>query len=83
MHLERIRTFRWYAICRLMLLAALVMIYIGWIAEKDLVLAERLIRFGQPTPSQANFLAYRLLTGMTELLNGCFWLRRDLLELHL
>lgn len=82
-HLERIRTFRWCAIRRLVLLAVVVMIYIGWIIEKHLELAERLIRFGQPPPSQADFLPYRLLTGMTEALNGCFWLRRDLLEIDL
>jgi hypothetical protein len=82
-HLERIRTFRWRAIGRLVLLAVLVMMYIGWVIETHLVLAERLIRFGQPLPSQADFLPYRLLTGMTEALNGCFWLRRDLLEIDL
>jgi hypothetical protein len=82
-HLERIRTFRWCAIRRLVLLAVLVMIYIGWVIETHLDLAERLIRFGQPPPSQADFLAYRLLTGMTEALNGCFWLRNDLLEIDL
>jgi hypothetical protein len=82
-HLEKIRTFRWCAIRRLVLLAILVMIYIGWIVETHLDLAERLIRFCQPPPNQADFLAYRLLTGMTETLNGCFWLRRDLLEIDL
>ncbi len=82
-HLEKIRTFRWRAISRLVLLAVLVMIYIGWIIETHLDLAERLIRFGQPPPHQADFLPYRLLTGMTEALNGCFWLRRDLLEIDL
>jgi hypothetical protein len=82
-NLERIRTFRWCAIRRLVLLVVLVMIYIGWIIEKHLELAERLIRFGQPPLSQADFLPYRLLTGMTEALNGCFWTHRDLLEIDL
>jgi len=82
-HLEKIRTFRWRAIRRLVLLAVLVMIYIGWILESHLDLAERLIRFGQPLPSQADFLSYRLLTGMTEALNACFWLRSTLLEIDL
>jgi hypothetical protein len=82
-HLEKIRTFRWYAIRRLVLLAVIVMIYIGWILESHLGLTERLIRFGQPLTNQADFLPYRLLTGMTEALNGCFWLRRNLLEMDL
>ena len=82
-HLEKIRTFRWCVIRRLVLLAVLVMIYVGWILETHLDLTERLISFGQPLSSQADFLPYRLLTGMTEALNGCFWLRRDLLEQHL
>jgi hypothetical protein len=82
-HLERIRTFRWCAICRLVLLAVVVMVYLGWIAERHLDLAERLIRFGQPPPSQPDFLLYRLFTGLVETMNACFWLRRDLLEQHL
>lgn len=81
-HLERIRTFCWCAIRRLVLLAAVVIIYIGWIIEKHLELAERLISFDQPSPSQADFLPFRLLRGMTKALNGCFWLRRDLLEIR-
>lgn len=78
-HLERIRAFRWSAIRRLVLLAALVMIYLGWIVESHLELCEQLIRFGQPLPREVAFLPYRLLTGITEAINACFWLRRDLL----
>jgi hypothetical protein len=78
-HLERVRTFRWSAICRLVLLATLVMIYLGWIVEERPELGERLICFGQPLPSKPDFLVYRLLTGLTEVINACFWLRRDLL----
>jgi len=78
-HLEKIRTFRWSAICRLVLLATLVMIYLGWIVEEHPELGERLIRFGQPLPSKPEFLVYRLLTGLTEVINACFWLRRNLL----
>lgn len=78
-HLERVRTFRWSAICRLVLLAALVMIYLGLIVEEHPELGERLIYFGQPLPSEPDFLPYRLLTGLTEVINACFWLRRDLL----
>ncbi len=78
-HLERIRTFRWSAICRLVLLATLVMMYLGWVVEGHTGLCERLIYFGQPLPSEPDFLLYRLLTGLTEVINACFWLRRDLL----
>jgi hypothetical protein len=79
-HLERIRTFRWSAICRLVLLATLVMIYLGWIVEAHLELGERLIWLGQSLPRRIDFLLYRLLTGLTETTNACFWLRRDLLR---
>jgi hypothetical protein len=85
-HLERVRTFRWSAICRLVLLSVLVMIYLGWIAEEHLELGERLIRFGQPLPSEPDFPLYHLLTGLNEVIhsmayaiNACFLLRRDLL----
>jgi len=78
-NLEMIRTFRWSAICRLVLLATLVMMYLGWIVEEYPGLCERLINFGQPLSSKPDFLAYRLLTGLTEVINACFWLRRDLL----
>jgi len=78
-HLERIRTFRWSAIRRLVLLAVLVMIYLGWIVQAHSELGDRLICFGQPLPCEVNFLHYRLLTGLTEAINACFWLRRDLL----
>jgi len=82
-NLEKIRTFRWSAICRLVLLAVLVMIYLGWIVETAPALCERLIRFSQPLPDKPDFLLYRMLTGLTEAINGCFWLRRDLLRRRL
>jgi hypothetical protein len=82
-HLEKIRTFRWCAICRLVLLAMLVMIYVGWIIEMHPDLADWLIRFGQPPPRQVDFLLYRLFEGLIQTLDGCFWLRRSLLEIHL
>jgi hypothetical protein len=82
-HIEKIRTFRWRAITRLVLLAVVVMVYLASITETNIDLAERLIRFSQPLPSRPDFLPYRLLTGMTEALNGCFWLRTNLLELDL
>lgn len=77
--LERIRTFNWTATCRLVLLAVLVMLYLSWLQEREPTLAERLIAFGQPLPDQPEFLPYRLLTGLTEAITACFYLRRDLL----
>jgi hypothetical protein len=82
-HLEKIRTFRWCAIRRLVLFAVLVMIYVGWILESHLDLTDRLIRFGQPPSGQADFLLYRLFAGVSQTLDGCFWLRRSLLGIDL
>ena len=79
-NIEKIRTFRWTAICRLVLLAVLVMIYLGWIIEAHPNIAERLIRLSQPLPDEPNFLSYRLLAGLTEAINTCFWLHKDLLR---
>ncbi len=78
-HLEKIRTFRWCAIRRLVLLSVVVMIYLGWIVEAHPDLTDRLIAFGQPPPNSADFVLYRLLTGLTEAIDACFWLRRTLL----
>jgi hypothetical protein len=78
-NLESIRTFRWSAICRLVLMAVLVMIYLAWLIETHPRLTDRLIEYGQVLPDEADFLFYRLLTGLTEALNACFYLRRDLL----
>jgi hypothetical protein len=77
-NLESIRTFRWSAICRLVLLAVLVMIYLAWLVEKHPRLTDRLIEYGQVLPNEADFLFYRLLTGVTEAINACFYLRRYL-----
>jgi len=77
--LEAIRTFRWTAICRLILLAVLVMLYLAWLWEKHLRLAERLIDYAQVLPDEVDFMFYRLLTGLTHLFNACFYLRKDLL----
>ncbi|MGA2091881.1 MAG: hypothetical protein ABSH16_00545 [Sedimentisphaerales bacterium] len=68
---------------RLVPLAVLVMVYPGSITETYLDLAERLICFGQPPPNKADFLLYRLFAGLSQTLDGCFRLRRDLLEMHL
>jgi len=78
-NLESIRTFRWSATCRLVLLAVLVMIYLAWLIERHPLLTDRLIEYGQVLPDEADFLFYRLLTGLTEAINACFYLRRDLL----
>jgi hypothetical protein len=79
-NLEKIRTFRWCAIRRLVLLAVLVMIYLGWIVEEYPNIGDRLVHLSQPLPDKPNFLMYRLLTGLTEAINTCFWLHKDLLR---
>ena len=78
-NLEAIRTFRWTAICRLVLLVAVVMLYLAWLWEKHLILSERLINYAQVLPGEVEFMLYRLLTGLTHILNACFYLRRALL----
>jgi hypothetical protein len=79
-NLEKIRTFRWCAIRRLVLLAVLVMIYLGWIFEAHPNIGDRLVHLSQPLPDKPDFLMYRLLTGLTEAINTCFWLHKDLLR---
>jgi hypothetical protein len=79
-NLEKIRTFRWPAICRLVLLSVLVMIYLGWLAEEHPNICDRLVYLSQPLSDNPDFLAYRLLTGLTEAINTCFWLHKDLLR---
>jgi hypothetical protein len=79
-NLEKIRTFRWSAISRLVLLAVLVMIYLGWLVEEHPNLCDRLVYLSQPLPDKPDFLLYRLLGGLTEEINTCFWLHKDLLR---
>ena len=79
-NLEKIRTFNWTAICRLVLLALLVMIYLSWLFEEHPYICERLIYLSQPLPDEPDFVLYRLLTGLTEAINTCFWLHKDLLR---
>lgn len=79
-HLERIRTFRWTAIRRLVLLAVLVMLYLGWLIEAHPPICDRLISLSQPLPDKPDFLSYRLLDGLTEVIDTCFWLHKDLLR---
>jgi len=78
--LEKIRTFRWSAICRLVLLAVLVMLYLGWLLEAHPHMCDRLIRLSQPLPDHPDFLLYRLSDGLTEVIDTCFWLHKDLLR---
>lgn len=79
-NLEKIRTFRWSAIRRLVLLAVLVMIYLGWLVEAHPNICDRLVRLSQPLPDNPDFLSYRLLAGLAEAINTCFWLHKDLLR---
>ena len=79
-NLEKIRTFRWSAICRLVLLAVVVMIYLAWLVEEHPNLSERLVYLSQPLSDKPDFLGYRLLLGLTEAINTCFWLHKDLLR---
>jgi hypothetical protein len=79
-NLEKIRTFRWSAIRRLVLLAVLVMIYLGWLVEAHPNICDRLVCLSQPLPDNPDFLSYRLLGGLTEAINTCFWLHKDLLR---
>ena len=82
-HLEKIRTFRWSAIRRLVLLDVLVMIYLGWVVEEHPNIADRLVYLSQPLPDKPDFLTYRMFTGLTESINTCFWLHKDLLRRYL
>ena len=79
-NLEKIRTFRWSAIRRLVLLAVLVMIYLGWLIEAHPNMCDRLVSLSQPLPDNPDFLLYRLLGGLAEAINTCFWLHKDLLR---
>ena len=79
-HLEKIRTFRWSAIRRLVLLAVLVMMYLGWLVEAYPHLCDRLVGLSQRLPDKPDFLSYRLLGGLTEVIDTCFWLYKDLLR---
>jgi hypothetical protein len=79
-NLEKIRTLRWTAICRLVLLSVLVMLYLGWLVEEHPHICDRLVYLSQPLPDKPDFIAYRLLTGLTEAINTCFWLHKDLLR---
>ena len=79
-NLEKIRTFNWTAICRLVLLAVLVMIYLCCLVEKHPSICERLVYLSQPLSDKPDFVLYWLLAGLTEAINTCFWLHKDLLR---
>jgi hypothetical protein len=79
-NLEKIRTFRWSAICRLVLLAVLVMIYLGWVVEAHPNICDRLVRLSQPLQDKPDFLLCRLIGGLSETINTCFWLHKDSLR---
>jgi len=78
--LEKIRTFRWTAIRRLVLLSVLVMSYLGWLVEARPGICDRLVKLSQPLADKPDFLAYRLFAGLIEAINTCFWLHKDLLR---
>lgn len=82
-NLEKIRTFRFAAIRRLVLLAVVVMNYLSRLVEEHPNLSERLVDLSQPLPDKPDFLVYRLLRGLTEAINTCFWLHKDLLRKNL
>ena len=77
--IEKIRTFSWFAICRLVLMAVLTMIYLGQLVETHPNLCDRLVSLSQPLPDNPDFLAYRLLGGLKKAINTFFWLHKDLL----
>lgn len=78
-NLEEIRTFNWAAICRLILLAVVVMIYLCWLVQQHPRLTKRLIQFSQPLPDKPDFLLYRVMTGATEAINYAFYSQGALL----
>ncbi len=64
--LEKIRASRWSAIRRLVLLASLVMIHLGWLVEAHLTACDHLVSLSQPLPDRPGFLSYRLPGGLTD-----------------
>jgi hypothetical protein len=64
----------------LVLLSVLVMIYLCWIVEGHPDIGDQFFCLSQPLPDKPDFLVYRLLMGLTEAVNTCFWLHKDLLR---
>jgi len=77
-NLERIGTFNWPAICRLVMLCVLVMLYLTWMLERKPALADRLIAAGQPLPDKPDFLLYRMLAGLTQAITAAVYAGRVL-----
>jgi hypothetical protein len=50
--------------------------------ERDLELS-RTVEVRPLLPDKPDFLSYRLLGGLTEAINTCFWLHKDLLQIPL
>ncbi len=65
---------------RFILLALLVMIYLGWLVEAHPTIRDRLVSLSQPLLDKPDFLSYRLPGSLTEAINTCFWLHKDLLK---
>jgi hypothetical protein len=59
------------------------MTYLGWLVEAHQNICDRLVYLSQPLPDKPDFLLYRLLGGLTEAINTCFWLHKDLLRKNL
>ncbi|MFC1794267.1 hypothetical protein ACFL3Q_11840 [Planctomycetota bacterium] len=57
-------------------IAVLVMISLGWLLEAHPNICYRLVSLSQPLPNNPDFLSYRLLCGLTEAINTCFWFKR-------
>jgi hypothetical protein len=56
------------------------MIYLCWLVEEHPNICERLVYLSQPLPDDPDFVLYRLLAGLTEAIDTCFWIHKDLLR---
>jgi hypothetical protein len=56
------------------------MIYLCYLFEEHPNLCERLVYLSQPLLDNPDFVLYRSLTSLTEAINTCFWLHKDLLR---
>jgi len=57
-----------------------VMIYLGRLVEAYPNICERLVSLSQPLPDDPDFVSYRLLGGLAEVIDTCFLLHKDLLR---
>jgi len=60
--------------------AVVVMVYLCWLVEEHPNICEGLVYLSQPLSDDPDFVLYRLLAGLTEAINTCFWLHKDLLR---